>query len=77
MSNYIITFYDLEDNIIAQFDSYKEAAMYFNTSDKVIQAYISRRKLHTPLKKKYDKRKRVWGYLIKDTVDEEQDRCPI
>lgn len=65
MTNYIITFYDLEDNIIAQFDSYKEAAEYFNTTNKVIQCYISRRK-HYPSRKKRDIKRKIWGYLVKD-----------
>lgn len=69
---YIITFYDLEDNVVAQFDSYKQCGLYFGTSDKVIQAYISRRKLHYPTRKKYDKRKRVWGYLVKDDIKDEE-----
>ena len=70
MTNYILTFYDLEDNIIKQFDSYKECAEYFNTTDKVIQCYISRRK-HYPNRKKRDTKRKIWGYLVKDAIDED------
>ncbi len=70
MTNYIITFYDLEDNIIKQFDSYKEAAEYFNTTIYVIHSYISRRKLHYPNRKKRDLKRKIWGYLVKDNIDE-------
>ena len=68
MSKYILTFYDLEYNIIKQFDSYKEAAEYFDTTDKVIQSYICRRKKKPNKKKRY---KNTWGYLVKDNLEDE------
>ncbi len=40
----MIAMYDLEDNYIMSFDSYKECADYFNTTTKVIQCYICRSK---------------------------------
>lgn len=70
MNKYILTFYDLEDNIIAQFDSYKEAAKYFNTTIRCLHSYISRRNLHYPNRKKRDKKLGIWGYLIKDDMEE-------
>lgn len=68
MNKYILTFYDLEDNIVAQFDSYKEAAKYFQTSISVVRCNVSRRNLHFPNRKKYDKANKTWGYLIKDNL---------
>ena len=65
MSDYILTFYDLDYNILAQFDSYKEAAEYFNTSECVIRCYISRKKKNKDKVKRFGK---VSGYLIKDKV---------
>ncbi len=50
----MIAMYDLEDNIITTFDSYKECAKYFNTTVKVIQCYICRNK-----QGKIDKKR--WG----------------
>lgn len=38
----MISMYDLEDNLITVFDTYKEAAEYFNTSVGVIRCYICR-----------------------------------
>lgn len=40
----MIAMYDLEDNYIMSFDSYKECADYFNTTTKVIQCYICKSK---------------------------------
>ena len=50
----MISMYDLEDNLITVFDTYKEAAKYFNTSVDVIQCYICKSQ-----KGKIDKKK--WG----------------
>lgn len=40
----MIAMYDLEDNLITIFDSYKECAKYFNTSIQVLHCHISRSK---------------------------------
>ena len=40
----MISCYDLEDNLIILFDSYKECAEWFNTSIKVIHSYICKSK---------------------------------
>lgn len=58
-----IVYYDLEDNVIASFNDYKDCAKFFNTTIKVIACYISRRKLHYPRRKKLDKSNHTWGYL--------------
>lgn len=49
----MIAMYDLEDNLITVFDTYKEAAKYFNTSVDVIQCYICRSKQGKIDKKRY------------------------
>ena len=36
--------YDLEDNLITIFDTYKDCAKWFNTTVEVIYSYISRSK---------------------------------
>ncbi len=38
----MIAMYDLEDNLITIFDTYKECAKYFNTSVDAIQSHICR-----------------------------------
>ena len=64
----MIAMYDLEDNLITIFESYKECAKYFNTSTKVIQCYISRSKRGIRDKKKNGN---SWCRLIKiDEVEE-------
>ena len=67
MSKYILTFYELEYSIIKQFDSYKEAAAYFNSTTKSLQCYICRQKKKPDKKKRY---KNIWGYLVKDDIEE-------
>ena len=42
MSKYTIAMYDLEDNLITVFDSYRECARYFKTSIESIHCYICR-----------------------------------
>lgn len=69
MTNYVITFYDLEYNIIRQFDSYKECAEYFNTTTKAIQSYICKSKKGI-VKKKRNIEGKTCGYLVKDNIDE-------
>ena len=58
----MIAMYDLEDNLITIFDSYKECAKYFNTSIQVLHCYISRSKKGKVDKKRYEK---GWCRLIK------------
>lgn len=58
----MIAMYDLNDNLITIFDSYKECASYFNTTIGSIKCYISRKK-----KGKIDKKRNGnnWCRLIK------------
>ena len=65
----MIAYYDLEDNIITIFDTYKECAEYFNTKPKIIQCYISRFK-HGKVDKKRDFKTRTWGRLYRI-----EDKC--
>ena len=58
----MIAMYDLEDNLITVFDSYKECAKYFNTSVRVIYSHICRSKKGTLDKKRY---KNSWCRLFK------------
>lgn len=58
----MIAMYDLEDNLITVFDSYKECANYFNTSKGVIKSYICRNKKGILNKKRY---KNTWCRLFK------------
>ena len=66
----MIAMYDLDDNIITIFDSYKECAKYFNTSSASIRSHICRFKKNK-LKKKRDKRNKRWCnlFIIKDEVE--------
>lgn len=70
--NYILIYYSLNDEVLAIFDNYKECAKYFNTTTKVIQCYISR-SLRKPNKKKRDIKNKIWGYLVKENIDEKID----
>lgn len=54
--NKLFTIYDLNYNIVAQFDDYKSLAKYIGTSIDCVQSYFS--------KKKSEKRKSM---IIKDT----------
>lgn len=63
----MIAMYDLEDNIIAVFDNYKECAEYFKTSKKVIYSYFCKNKKGV-VDKKYDKERNIWVRLFK--IDE-------
>ena len=67
----MIVMYDLEDNYIREFSSYKECAIYFNTSVRVIHSHICRRKKGTVDKKKY---KDGWCRLFKMEEDNENKR---
>lgn len=59
--------YDLEDNLITIFDSYKECAEYFKTSVNVIYSYICRRNKNVIDKKRLDGK---WYRLYK--IDESE-----
>ena len=61
----MIVMYDLEDNYIREFSSYKECAKYFNTSVRVIHSHICRSR-----KGKVDKKKdkNGWCRLFKMEV---------
>lgn len=61
----MIFMYDLEDNYICEFKTYKECANYFNTSTKVIQTYISKSRKGTRDKKRDFNNKR-WVRLFKE-----------
>lgn len=59
----MIVMYDLEDNLITIFNTYKECAKYFDTSVKSIRCYISRNKKGT-VDKKRDKKNQQWVRLF-------------
>lgn len=61
----MIVMYDLEDNYIWSFDSYKECAEYFNTSVKVLHCYISRQRKGI-VDNKRDKKHHRWVRLLKE-----------
>ena len=60
----MIICYDLEDNIVAIFDSYKECAEWFDTTVKVIQDNICRSRKGKIDKKRHFKQKK-WYRLYK------------
>lgn len=60
----MIICYDLEDNIVAIFDSYKECAEWFNTTVKVIHCHICRSRKGKIDKKRHVKEKK-WYRLYK------------
>lgn len=60
----MIAMYDLEDNYLCEFKSYKDCAEYFNTSIEVIQCYICRNKQGL-IDKKRDKKNKRWVRLFK------------
>lgn len=64
----MIMMYDLEDNYLWEFDSYKECANYFNTTTKVIQCYISKSKKGIRDKKRDSKNKR-WVRLFREVSE--------
>lgn len=66
MRNYVLTYYDLNDNIIEQFDTYKECAAYFEVPVMNIINYIARQKKLGTNTRKWNKKTKIWGYLIKD-----------
>lgn len=63
----MISMYDLEDNLITIFDSYKECAEYFKTTDNVIKCHICRKKKSILDKKRLDGK---WYRLYK--IDESE-----
>lgn len=64
----MIAMYDLEDNLITVFDTYKECASYFNTSRECIHSYICRSKKRLA-DKKLDKKNKIWCRLFKIVED--------
>lgn len=60
----MISCYDLEDNLIAIFESYKECANWFNTSVKCIHSHICRSKKGM-LDRKFNKEDHKWYRLYK------------
>lgn len=63
----MISMYDLEDNLITIFNSYKECAEYFKTTVEVIQCYICRRNKGILDKKRLDGK---WYRLYKNDESE-------
>lgn len=61
---YSICQYDLEDNYIREFRSYKECAEYFKTSIKSIHCYICRSQ-KGKVDKKMDKETHQWCRLVR------------
>lgn len=70
MNNYTICMYDLDDNYICEFASYKECAEYFDTNVKVIHTYICKSKKGI-IDKKKDKIHKRFVRLVKWPVSEE------
>lgn len=66
----MIAMYDLEDNLITVFDTYKECAKYFNTSRAVIECHISRSKKGT-VDRKRDIANKRWVRLFKIIEDDD------
>ena len=64
MNNYTIAMYDLEDNLITVFESYKECAKYFKTSIESIHCYICRSQKGI-VDKKLNKEDHKWYRLVK------------
>ena len=62
----MIAMYDLEDNLITIFDSYKECAKYFKTTTAVIRCHISRKNKGIIDKKRLDGK---WYRLFKEELD--------
>jgi len=60
----MIAMYDLEDNLLTVFDSYKECAEYFGTSIKCLHCYISRSK-NGKVDRKRDIENKRWCRLFK------------
>ena len=56
--------YDLDDNLITVFNSYKDCARWFNTSEKCIYCYISRSQKGI-VDKKRDVNNKKWYRLFK------------
>lgn len=71
MSSVTIIMYDLEDNPLFEFCSYKECAEYFETSVDSIQCYICRSK-KGEVDKKRDKKNHRWIRLCKIDGDEDE-----
>ena len=65
----MLALYDLEDNLITVFESYKECAAWFNTSIKCIHSYICKSKKGI-IDKKRDKKNKQW-YRIHKYKEEE------
>lgn len=64
----MIAMYDLEDNLITCFESYKECAEYFETSVKCIYCYICRNRKGKVDKKRF---RGNWYRLFKvDDINE-------
>lgn len=63
----MISMYDLEDNLITIFDSYKECAEYFKTSIDTIYSYISKSNKGVIDKKRLDGK---WYRLYKNDESE-------
>lgn len=61
----MILMYDLLDNYIMEFKSYKECARYFNTSENSIHCYFFKSKKGI-VDKKRDKANHRWVRLFKE-----------
>lgn len=60
----MIAMYDLEDNLLTIFNTYKECAKYFNTSVRCIHSHICRVRKNI-VDKKLDKQNKRWVRLFK------------
>lgn len=68
----MIAMYDLEDNLIQVFDSYKDCAKYFNTSIKSLHSHICRTR-KGKVDKKRDILNKIWCRLFKIEEKEEEE----
>ena len=68
----MIAMYDLDDNLIQVFDSYKDCAKYFNTSIECLRSYICRTQ-KGKVDKKRDTVNKKWCRLFKIENDEEAE----
>lgn len=66
----MIVMYDLEDNLITIFDSYKDCAKYFNTNLSTIYSSVCRIK-SGKLDKKRDVQNKRWVRLYKMVEDDD------
>lgn len=71
IGNYLIAVYDMEENLVASFNSYNECAEYFKVSREDIMSYICRTRKGQNRKKRLDGH---WYKLYKVEYEEEYEK---